>query len=222
MCSSHGWADWRSLKKRINNLKYRGILSILLLTSLNACSIPSLESFSTGIGLSQTMMAVTQGVVLITMIAGLISLLTFVIPGLTIIWISALIYGLLTGFNTLSSILFALITVLMLLGNVIDQFLMGVRAKNSGASWLSIFLSTGAAFIFSILFPPFGGLIAALIVLMTVEIIRLKNWRRAAQSSKEMALGCLSATAVRFGIGFVMIGIWILWVRQSGQWIFGS
>jgi uncharacterized protein YqgC (DUF456 family) len=210
------------LKKKNNNLKYRVLLSILLLTSLSACSLPILESFSTGNGLSPSMMVVVQSVVLLTMVAGLISLLTFIIPGLTIIWISALIYGLLIGFNIVSSILFALITALMLFGNVVDQLLMGVKAKNSGASWLSIFLSTGAAFIFSILFPPFGGLIAAMVVLMTMEIVRLKDWRRAAQSSKEMALGCVSAVAIRFGIGLIMIGIWIFWVWQSGHWILGS
>ena len=207
---------------RRNNIKFRGLLSILQLTALSACSLPDLESFSTGIGLSSSMLVATQIVILFTMIAGLISLLAVIIPGLTIIWISALIYGLLTGFTTIPSILFILITVLMLIGNVVDQLMMSAKAKKSGASWLSILLSTGAAFIFSILFPPFGGLIAALIVLMAVEIIRLKDWRKAAQSSREMALGCVSAIAVRFGIGLVMIGIWIFWVIQSGQSIFGS
>jgi len=166
------------------------------------------------------MLAAAQIVILFTMVAGLISLLSVIIPGLTIIWISALIYGLLTGFTTVPIILFILITVLMLIGNVVDQFMMGAKAKTSGASWLSIFLSTGAAFIFSILFPPFGGLIAALIVLMGIEMIRVKDWRKAAQSSREMAIGCVSAIAVRFGIGLFMIGIWILWVIQSGQSIF--
>jgi len=93
---------------------------------------------------------------------------------------------------------------------------MGTKAKHAGAYWLSIFLSTGAAFVFSILFPPFGGIIAALIVLMTMEIIRLKDWRMAAQSSKEMAFGFISAIAIRFGIGISMIGIWIIWVWKSG------
>lgn len=210
------------MKTRKNNKKFRGFLSILLLTSLSACSSPGLDSLSTGIGLSPSMLVAVQIVILLTMLAGLISLLAVVIPGLTIIWISALIYGLLTGFTTVPAILFILITALMLIGNVVDQFMMSAKAKKSGASWLSIFLSTGSAFIFSILFPPFGGLIAALVVLMTVEIIRLKDWRKAARSSREMALGCVSAIAVRFGIGLVMIGIWIFWVIQSGQSIFGS
>lgn len=168
------------------------------------------------------MLAIVQGLVLFMMILGLISLLLLIFPGLTIIWISALAYGLLTGFTTLSGILFVLITALMLVGNMTDQLVMGTKAKHSGASWLSIFLSTGAAFIFSILFPPFGGIIAALIVLMTMEILRLKDWRKAAQSSKEMAFGFISAIAIRFGIGIFMIGIWIIWVWQSGQSIFGS
>ncbi len=207
---------------RRNNIKFRGLLSILQLTALSACSLPDLESFSTGIGLSSSMLVAAQIVILFTMIAGLISLLAVIIPGLTIIWISALIYGLLTGFTTVPSILFISITVLMLIGNVVDQLMMSTKAKKSGASWLSILLSTGTAFIFSILFPPFGGLIAALIVLMAMEIIRLKDWRKAAQSSREMALGCISAIAVRFGIGLVMIGIWIFWVWQSGNWVLGS
>jgi len=207
---------------RRNNIFHRGLLGILLLTGLSACSLPSFDSFSTGIELSPSMLAAVQIVILFTMVAGLISLLSVIIPGLTIIWISALIYGLLSGFTTVSIILFILITVLMLIGNVVDQFMMGTKAKNSGASWLSIFLSTVAAFIFSILFPPFGGLIAALIVLMGVEMIRVKDWRKAARSSREMAIGCASAIAVRFGIGLLMIGIWILWVIQSGQSIFGS
>ena len=210
------------MKKKINILKYRGLFSAVLLTSLSACSLPSLESLPSGIGLSPSMMVITQSVVLLTMAAGLISLLAVVIPGLTIIWISALIFGLLTGFDTVSIILFGLITTLMLFGNVIDQLLMSVKAKNSGASCLSIFLSTGAAFIFSILFPPFGGLIAAIVVLMTMEIIRLKDWRKAAQSSKEMAFGCVSAIAIRFGVGLLMIGIWVFWVWQSGHWVLGS
>ncbi len=122
------------MKKKNNYLKYRGFFSIHLSTSLGACSLPSLESFSTGIELSPSMLVVAQSVVLVTMVAGLISLLAIVIPGLTIIWISALIYGLLTGFTTISIILFVLITALMLFGNVVDQLLMSAKAKNSGAS----------------------------------------------------------------------------------------
>ena len=160
-------------------------------------------------------------VTLVIMAAGLVSLLTFVIPGLTVIWISALAYALASGFNTTAIIAFVLITGLMLFGNFVDQLLMGARARKSGATWLSIGLSMLAAFIFSILFPPFGGLIAGMVVLMAFEFYRLRDWKKAANSSKEMAIGCLSALVVRLMIGMVMIAIWFLWVWQNQAWIFG-
>ena len=154
------------------------------------------------------------------MILGLVGLFFVVVPGLTIIWMGALVYGILIGFKPFSIFLFILITLLMIIGNMLDQLVMGAKAKKSGASWTSVLISTGAAFLFSLLFPPFGGLIAALIALMALEMIRLKDWRKAAHSSKEMAIGCLSAVVLRFLVGIVMIGIWMIWAAQSGQSIF--
>lgn len=160
-------------------------------------------------------------VTLTAMVAGLLSLFTFVIPGLTVIWVSALAYALATGFNTTGIIAFGMLTILMLFGNFVDQLVMGARARKSGATWLSIGLSMLTAFIFSILFPPFGGLIAAMIVLMAFEFYRLRDWKKAANSSKEMAIGCVSALALRFLIGMLMIGVWFVWVWQNQAWFFG-
>jgi hypothetical protein len=160
-------------------------------------------------------------VTLVIMAAGLVSLLTFVIPGLTVIWISALAYALASGFNTTAIIALVIITGLMLFGNFVDQLLMGARARKSGATWLSIGLSMLAAFIFSILLPPFGGLIAGMIVLMAFEFYRLRDWKKAANSSKEMAIGCVSALILRLLIGMMMIAIWFVWVWQNQAWIFG-
>lgn len=167
------------------------------------------------------MNAIYHVVTLVMMAAGLLSLLTFVIPGLTVIWISALAYALATGFNLTAIIAFGVITLLMLFGNFVDQLVMGARARKSGATWLSIGASTLAAFVFSIIFPPFGGFIAAIVVLMAFELYRLRDWKKAAHSSKEMAIGCFSALALRFLIGIVMIAVWFVWIWQNGAWIFG-
>lgn len=195
-------------------------MSVFIPVFFGACAADSGQILGNGVGLPPTTIWITQVVILITMILGLVSLLFVIIPGLTIIWISALIYGILTGFSTLAIVLFVIITALMLFGNILDQLMMGAKAKKSGASWMSVLISTTAALIFSILFPPFGGLAAALIVLMTLEIMRLKDWRKAAESSKQMAIGCISAIALRFIVGLVMIGIWIYWAAQHGQSIF--
>jgi uncharacterized protein YqgC (DUF456 family) len=170
-----------------------------------------------GVNLPPAILPILQIVIAVVMSTGLISLFTFVIPGLTIIWLCTLTYGLLTGFTLASSVFFILITVLMIFGNVVDQLLMGAKAKQSGASWSGVIASTIATLVFSIIWPPFGGIIAAMVVLFVFEFIRLRDWRKAGGSTKEMAVGCVSAVAARFLIGLVMIGIWVVWVWQSGD-----
>jgi uncharacterized protein YqgC (DUF456 family) len=170
-----------------------------------------------GVELPAAMLIILQIVSIVLMIISLVGLFTYIIPGLTIIWLTALVYGFITGFSGTPLIYISIITVLMLFGNSLDQILMGARARKNGAKWSSIILSMLAAFIFSFLLPPFGGLVAALIVLFTLEYVRLRDLRKASGSTKEMAIGCASALAARFGVGLIMIGVWIVWVWQSGD-----
>ena len=140
---------------------------------LSACSSNGGDLITKGVGLPASSMWIIEIVILVTMILGLVGLFFVVIPGLTIIWVGAFIYGILTGFSTFSIFLFVIISLLMIFGNMLDQLVMGAKAKKSGASWTSVLVSSGAAFVFSLIFPPFGGLIAALIALMVLELIRL-------------------------------------------------
>lgn len=198
-------------------LKNKAIALVLsTLPILSGCSSQGLL-LTSGKELPQAVLVVVQIVIAAIMTTGLISLFTFVIPGLTIIWLSALAYGLLTGFSMFSIICFVVISLLMIFGNMVDQLVMGAKAKQSGASWTSVILSTLATFVFSFLWPPFGGIIAGMLVLFVFEFIRLRDWRKAGGSTKEMAIGCVSAAAIRFFIGMVMIGVWIIWVIQSGK-----
>ena len=153
-------------------------------------------------------------VVLAIMLFGLLGLIIPVLPGLVIIWVPALVYGLVTGFNWTSGLLFAGMTVLMIVGNLVDNLVMGAKAKQQGASWLAIGVALVAGILGSIAFPPFGGLIAALIGLFAVEMLRLKDLQLAFESARSMAIGCGWAAVIRFGMGIVMIllwGAWVLW-----------
>ena len=193
------------------------LLAALLLT---ACSAEQLQGTIGGIELSEAVLVTLQIVIFAVMLIGLFSLVLVVVPGLTIIWLAALVYGILTGFDINSGLIFGAITVCMVIGNSLDQILMGAKAKSSGASWTSIGVSMAAAFVFSLLFPPFGGLVAALIALFILELIRIKNWRKAGDSTKEMTIGCATAVLARFAVGVLMIASWALWVWLSGEWPF--
>ncbi len=156
-----------------------------------------------------------QAVILAVMLFGLFSLVIPALPGLVIIWAPALVYGLVTGFNWINGILFAIITLLMLFGSVVDNIIMGQRARQTGASWIAITVSLIAGLAGSLFFPPFGGLVGALLGLFVVEILRLKDIRSAIKSTKEMALGCGWAAVIRFGLGVIMILLWLAWVTWA-------
>jgi uncharacterized protein len=160
-------------------------------------------------------LAIFQTVILAIMIFGLVGLATTIVPGLTVIWAAALVYGLVTGFQWLSGILLAVMTILMVGGNLVDNYLMGASARQTGASWLAIAVALIAGIVGSIIWPPFGGLVLALVGLFIVEFIRLRDWRKALTSTRSMAMGCGWSVIVRLGIGMVMILLWLVWIYFS-------
>jgi len=150
-----------------------------------------------------------ESLTLVLMLGGLLVLP--VLPGLVIIWIVALGYGLIAGFGTLGWIMFAIMTVLMIGGSVIDNILMGTQAHKEGAPWWAILLALIAAIAGNFALPIIGGLLAALLTLFVVEWIRRKDWRKALISMRGMLIGCGWATVIRFIIGLIMIGLWMIW-----------
>ncbi len=151
-------------------------------------------------------------VLAVIMGVGLLGLLFYIIPGLTIIWLAVLVYGIVAGFNVWSGILFGVITLLMLGGNLIDNLFMGAQAKKTGASWLSIIVALVAGIAGTFILPPFGGLIFAAVGILVVEWIRKKDLTEGAKSAGGILKGCGLAVVIRFGIGILMIGLWVVWV----------
>jgi uncharacterized protein YqgC (DUF456 family) len=148
---------------------------------------------------------------LVIMLVGLFGLIVPVFPGIAVIWLAALGYGVTTGFTTLGWVLFALITVLFITGAVIDNILMSAKAHKEGAAWSSLALGVLAGILGTIFFPPFGGLIAAPLVVFLIEYIRQRDFKKALLTLRGLAIGWGSAFVVRFLIGAAMIGIWLVW-----------
>jgi len=157
-------------------------------------------------------------IVLTLMLFGLFSLIFVpILPSLVIIWAGPLLFGLLSGFNTPAGIfLFGLITLLMIAGSLVDNLLMGAGARRSGASWTAITIALAAGMLGSLFLPIFGGILLSLVALFALEYYRQRSWRSALESTKNMAVGCGWAVVMRFGLGVVMIGLylgWLFWFR---------
>ena len=152
-----------------------------------------------------------NSITLTVMLAGLLVLP--LLPGLVIIWAAALGYGLAAGFHTVGWVIFAILTLLMITGSVVDNILMGRSAHKEGAPWWGILLALLAAILgsFVIPVPIIGGMLAALATLFGIEWIRRKDVRKALASLKGMAIGWGWAFVIRFIIGLIMIGLWLMW-----------
>jgi uncharacterized protein YqgC (DUF456 family) len=152
---------------------------------------------------------ILRGLVLTAMIVGMIVIP--ILPGLVIIWVAALAYGLFAGFGVLGWVMFGLITLFMLAGSILDNVLMGTSAHKKGAPWWVILLAMVAAIGGNFLLPVVGGILAGFLVLLLVEWLRLKDWRQALESMKGMVIGWGWAFVFRFIMGMIMIGLWLIW-----------
>jgi hypothetical protein len=145
------------------------------------------------------------------MLVGLFGLIIPIFPGNVVIWLAALVYGLVFGFGRLGGIMFAIITLLMLVAVAADNVLMGTKAREKGADWGSIILALIAGVVGTMIFPPIGGLIAAPLVLYLAELQRRRDSEEAMVVVKALLTGWGLAFVVRFGIGVVMFGLWGIW-----------
>jgi uncharacterized protein YqgC (DUF456 family) len=158
-------------------------------------------------------------VVILGMLIGFFGLFLVFFPGLTVIWLSITVWGIATRFNygtgpwtfTLTLASFAVITMLMLLGNILDNVFMAGGARSRGASWWAIGLSWVAMIGVGIWLTPLVGLLAALLVLFLVEWLRNKDHKAAFKSTSQMAMGCGWAVGARLLVATVMIGLFVMW-----------
>ncbi|HKZ44557.1 MAG TPA: DUF456 domain-containing protein [Anaerolineales bacterium] len=159
--------------------------------------------------LSETILNI---VILLTMLVGLLGLLIPIFPGLVVIWVGALAYGIITGFEFPAWLIFSILTVIMITGSLLDNVVMGKQAHKQGASWLSIILAILFGIVGTFIIPIIGGFLGAILALFIAEWIRRKNWRDAINATSGLAVGCGWAIVLRFGLGIVMIVLWGVWV----------
>lgn len=154
----------------------------------------------------ETSITVITGIV---MFFGLIGLIVPIFPGLVIIWLAALGFGLISGFTTGGWVLFSIITLLAIVGSLADNVLMGAKALEHGASKRSIFLTLLIAIGVSLFLSPIGGLLSAPISLYLLEKNNGHTQEEAWAITRGLMTGWGWAFVVRFGLGIVMIVLWL-------------
>lgn len=158
---------------------------------------------------------VLETLTLLALIIGLLGLIVPVFPGLVIMWLGTLLYALIQNaagnMSGLDWFLFAVITVLMIAGSILDNLIIAYKMRDKYVPWSSILFAFAAGIVASIFFTPLIGLVAAPAGLFLAESRRLKNREAAIESTKAYMIGWGWAFGVRFLIGLMMIGCWMLW-----------
>jgi len=152
-----------------------------------------------------------ESLTLSLLIAGTVGLIIPVFPGLVVNWLAILIYGIVSGFGVKGWIIFVLVTILMIFGNMIDNIMMSRKARESGASWLSIGMGYTASLVVSFILSPFVGLVAAPVGVFLIEFIRRRKLREALSVAWALMVGWGWSIAIRISIGILMVGLWMIW-----------
>ena len=152
---------------------------------------------------------------LFILLVGLVGLIVPVFPGLTVMWLATLVYaiiqasrGLMTGWEWFA---FAIITLLMIGGNIVDNLIIARKMRDQYIPWSSILIAFAAGIVASLFFTPIIGLAAAPLGLFLAELRRLKERDAAIASTKAYMIGWGWAFGARFIIGLFITGIWMLW-----------
>lgn len=149
------------------------------------------------------------------LLVGLFGLLIPVFPGLTVMWIATLVYAIIQAamgnMTWVGWLLFILITLLMIGGNIVDNVIITKHMLDKNVPWSSILWSFAAGIGVSLFLTPLVGIIASPVGLYLAEWYRLKDKKAALDNTKAWMTGWGWSLVARFGIGVVMIAFWGLW-----------
>lgn len=155
-------------------------------------------------------MLVVAGVI-VAMAVGLFGTIIPMMPGLAIVWVAGLVYGLLTGFGALGIGAMVAMTVLLLLGMAASYVLphrAGVLAGvGRGSLRLGIIGAIAGFFVIPVLGLPIGAVLGVLLG----EQHRLGDWSTAWTTTRKVALGFGLGALAEFGAGVFMVMAWAVW-----------
>jgi hypothetical protein len=160
-------------------------------------------------------LVVLQGVTLAVLLIGWAGLLVPVFPGLVVMWLATFVYALLENaagrMGTIDWVLFALISLLMVMGSIIDNIIIAGKMRARAIPWRSILVAFLAGLLASAFFTPLVGIAASPLALYAAESARLRDRRLGLESARLYMIAWGWAFAAVFSIGALMILLWLIW-----------
>ena len=147
-------------------------------------------------------------------VAGLVGIVVFVVPGLLIVWAAVLVWALFEQ-TLLAWGVLALATVVALAGTVVKYLLPGQRMRDAGVPGRSIVLGALLGFVGFFLIPVVGLFIGFILGIFLAERIRLgrhgEAWPSTVHALKAVGLSIL----IELLAGLLIAASWGLAVMAS-------
>ncbi len=153
----------------------------------------------------------TAGFIVIGVVGTIVPLL----PGLALVWAAALIWGLLTSFDTAGVVAMALITILFAAGIYLSLRIPQKSAAAQGLSIKGTIFGVALAIGVGIVIPVIGIPLGFVLGVWIVRIADTGDARVAFRSALATTAALLRASAAQFGIGLAMGSVWLLWALNS-------
>lgn len=152
---------------------------------------------------------------LVIMLVGLIGTVVPVIPGTVLIFVGALGYALVEGFQSVGWPTLVLLGLLTLVATTADIWASSVGAKIGGASGWSVLVGLFGGLGGFVLFNLPGAIIGATSGVILTEIVRLGNLKQALKAGAGWVVGWVLSTMVQLGIGLTMVAIFVWQLTQG-------
>lgn len=147
----------------------------------------------------------------VIMVIGLCGVIIPILPGLALIWVTALVYGFIVGFGPGGIAVMVALTVLMAISIVKSVLVPRKAAQDGGASgWAQLGALVGAVIGFFVI-PVVGVIVGALVGILLVEVWLKGDWGEAWTATVATAKGFGISVLIDLGLGLVMIGAWAVW-----------
>lgn len=148
---------------------------------------------------------------LVVMLIGLAGTLIPILPGIALMWVMAVAYGFVVGFDAVAIGALVVITILAAAAVVVGVALPKRAATESGAATSSQVSAAVGAVIGFFVIPVVGVVIGALVGIGLAEYHDKRNWPAARASTIAIAKGFGLSTLVQFAIGFAILLVWLVW-----------
>lgn len=146
----------------------------------------------------------------VIMAFGIVGILIPVVPGIPLMFVLALLYGIINKFATLTGRELLFLGVIALASFLIDYLSGVLGAKYGGASKKALTYGLIGTIIGFIVIPPFGSLIGLFIGVLVGELIAGRSHEKAIHAAKTSVLGSLAGIGINILLGLIFIILFVI------------